>query len=908
MLRRPVVLSALLLTLSSPIAFAQAPAAAAAADASARAEAIRRYESLLANQSPALAQSREEITFRLGLLYLEDAQAAGPQSYDGRAGYDRALSMFQQVLGKGDSVFREEAIYYRAIALEETGRPAEAMDAFRTIVRDYPSSARASEIWFRLGNEAVQKNRVNDAVNAYQEVLRRGDPRYRDQSAYMYAWSAFATRQAGPARTTLIDLLTRLEASNQQKNNIYAESVELLAKVVRSEGSTAILSGPWVGPKPAFAPVVLRRVGDLYKETSGFTQAAMAYEQLMRDYPDPQAIDGLDKLVIECYARGGDAARAEDARERLISRHVSGTKVAGEGAVEVVPIVKDSALYLHQKARETKQPEFYRRAIQTYQLYTDSVGASAERAEMTFLQADALKDIGDWSNALDRYKQVAEAHDPKHGEESAFRRVALVEEARSRQQADLNTVLATYEDYFKLYPGGPHEIDLRARQAGLLYDDKRYADAIAPGAAVVDRVANPADRQKLQLVLARSAFANNDFVQSANWAGKVLQDPATPPNVRAEADEVRAAAILKSAESLKDRPLDSAEQYELLARVYPKHPSAPAALYNAALLLRDNGQKNRAVQLLRTLTEQYPQSELSKDATAAAADLYTQSGDAAGAADFLARAANGKSGPESANLFYEAATRARAANSTAQAMDFYQKFLDSRPPNDFRALTARSFMAEQLGRQGRIADAERLAREIQATSSLNGTPDEIQQAQLAIAKARLILGDANMQRAEAIQLVEPMTMSLKKKQQAMEIAMQDLQAAAAFGFAEVSLASYYKIGYVQLDFANSVMQAPRPRSLSADQQGQYDQLLSEQMKPYREGAERAFRTTIEQARAAGIENEWVTRARGALLQFGGERPAATTQPPVSAVPAAPAAQAVPPQAAPAGVVAPPPAS
>jgi tetratricopeptide (TPR) repeat protein len=868
------------------LANAQAPAdsGGGAAESASRGEAIRRYESLLNNASPALAGSRDEIVFRLGLLYLEDAQAAGPQSFNSRTRYDQALSMFQQTLSKGESVFREEALYYRAIAMEETGRGDEALAGFRTIVRDYPSSARASEVWFRLGNDAVQKNRVGEAVNAYQEVLRRGDPRYRDQSAYMYAWSAFATRSTASARATLIDLLTRLEANNQQKNNLYPEAVELLAKVVRSDGSTAVLSGPWVGPKPAFAPLVLRRVADLFKETSGFAQAAVAYEQLMRDYPDPQAADGIDKLVIECYAKAGDAPRAEEARERIINRHLSGQKIASEVAVEVMPILKDSALYLHQKARETKQNEFYRRAIQAYQIYAETVEAGPARWEILFLQADALKDMGDWNNAIDRYHTIAEAHDPKHGEESAFRRIALLEEAKTRQQVDLNRVLASYEDYFKLYPGGPHEVDLRARQAGYLYDDKRYADALVPGGAVVDRLTNPAERQKLELLMARASFANNDFVQSAKWVGKLLTEPNLPPATKAEGDEIRAAAILKSAEAQKDKPLDAAEQYELLARIYPKHPSAPASLYNAALLLRDNGQKNRAITLLRTLIEQYPQSDLAKDATAAAAELYTQSGDAAGAADFLARAANSKSGPESGNLLYEAATQARTANSTAQAMDFYQRFLATRPPSDLRATTARIYIAEQFGRQGRVADAERMARETISTTAMTGTPDQLQQTQLAMAKARLIIGDAGMQRAESTRLSEPVAMSLKKKQQAMELALDDLRAAAAYGFADVSLASYYKIGYLQLDFANAVMQAPRPKTLTADQRNQYDALLSEQMKPYREGAEKAFRTTLEQAKVAGVDNEWVSRARSALVQFGGERPAAAP----AAAPPAPA--------------------
>ena len=161
-----------------------------------------------------------------------------------------------------------------------------------------------------------------------------------------------------------------------------------------------------------------------------------------------------------------------------------------------------------------------------------------------------------------------------------------------------------------------------------------------------------------------------------------------------------------------------------------------------------------------------------------------------------------------------------------------------------------------------------MAREVTSTTSLSGTPQDIQQAQLILAEARLIVGDTSLRRFEAVRLVEPLAASLKKKQQAMDLALEDLRAAAAYGFADVSLASYYKIGYAQLDFANAVMQAPRPRTLSADQREQYDAALREQMKPYREGAEKAFRNTLEQAKNAGVENEWTARARSSLVGFG----------------------------------------
>ena len=54
------------------------------------------------------------------------------------------------------------------------------------------------------------------------------------------------------------------------------------------------------------------------------------------------------------------------------------------------------------------------------------------------------------------------------------------------------------------------------------------------------------------------------------------------------------------------------------------------------------------------------------------------------------------------------------------------------------------------------------------------------------------------------------------------------------------------------------------------------------MKPYREGAEKAFRNTLEQAKNAGVENEWTARARSSLVGFGLQPAVAPVQQPAVA--------------------------
>ena len=840
-----------------------------------RSEAIRRYEALLANPSPALAGRQDELMFRLGVLYLEEVQAAGPGrgSYGSRESYDRALSLFQRVLGKRESIFREDTLYYRAIALEDIGRSEEAATSFRTLLREFPSSSHAAEVWFRLANEAVQKHRLRDALAAYEEVLRRGDQRYRDQASYMFAWTAFSLGQSGRSRPTLVDLLQRLETGGQRDTSLYAEAIELLAKVIRSEGNTAVLSGPWIGARPAFAQAVLRRTADLFRETSAYRQAALSYEQLAREYPDLADGDAVEKLAIDCYLKAGDPGRAEDARMRLIQRHLSGSRLKSEALTEIGPILKDSAVYIHQQARETKRTDLYHQAIDAYQMFAESVPDGPSRWEIVFFQAEALKEAGDLGSAAERYRLISESKDPAHGEEAGFRRIVLLEELKNHGLASVSQVLPAYEDYFRAYPAGAHELELRERYAGYLFDEKRYADSLREGSQVVARAADPAERRKMRLLLARASFATGDYFQCANWATQLLSDRDLAADSRNEVEDIHATAIYKGAESLKDKPLDSAAQYELLVRLYPRHKFAPAALYNAASGLRDSGEKARALGLFRRLVETYPAADVTHDATAAATAIYKELGDPTGAADLLERAAGAPGAPPSTDLLFEAGLAARAANSPERTIALFKKFLDARRENDLRSSTARIAIAKAHWQLGHAAEAGRVARETIATAPLAETPGEnSQKVQLILAEARFLLGDTALRRFSEIRLSEPVAKSLKLKQSAMEEAVQNFTEAATYGFADVSLASYYKIGYAQSDFADAVMQAPRPRNLSPTERVQYEALLREQVSPYRQAAEKSFRLTLEQGKAAGVENEWTARARVALDGFGGETP------------------------------------
>jgi cellulose synthase operon protein C len=287
------------------------------------------------------------------------------------------------------------------------------------------------------------------------------------------------------------------------------------------------------------------------------------------------------------------------------------------------------------------------------------------------------------------------------------------------------------------------------------------------------------------------------------------------------------------------------------------------------VILRDQNAKQRAVTLFRRLIDEFPQSDLARDATAAATELYTEVGDHKSASLLLERLASSRgASPERADLLYEAATRAKEGNAPDRAVELYEQFLKVTAANDLRTSVARLAVAKAKLAAGKEPEAERAAQETISRAPY-GEGEIGQRLQGILAEARLVLGEIALRRYERVRLTEPLDRSIPAKQKSLDEAVRHLTTAASYGFADVSLASTYKIGYLQLAFADALADAPRPRNLRPEEMKRYEELLSEQTRPYREAAEKAFRLTLEQATQAGIENEWTARARSALGRFGG---------------------------------------
>ncbi|MEJ2723520.1 MAG: tol-pal system protein YbgF [Deltaproteobacteria bacterium] len=77
------------------------------------------------------------------------------------------------VTAKVEPVSVEVALYDRALALFREGRFEDAMDGFSDFLKRYPSSDRADNAQFWIGESYMALNQYEKAILAYQEVIKK---------------------------------------------------------------------------------------------------------------------------------------------------------------------------------------------------------------------------------------------------------------------------------------------------------------------------------------------------------------------------------------------------------------------------------------------------------------------------------------------------------------------------------------------------------------------------------------------------------------------------------------------------------------------------------------------------------------------------------------------------------------
>lgn len=865
------------------------------------AAAAEAYAAFLA--SPAAADPAMRLTAlrRLADLRLEAAEIALMDGMSPQAHLDEAVRLYRALLGDpslrdAGPEWRDHWSYQLARAEAMAGREAEAEAVLDALVVARPDSPLAPEAWFRIGEARFMARDWHSAERAYLATLElETDGPFSEQARYKLGWTLFKQslheQSFAPFALVIDDRLaaTPLDELDRAGRELVDDSFRAMAiGFAALEGAASVdawLDGRESGD-PEWAWLSYERLGELYVEQQRWTDAADAYSAWATRAPrDPRApllqaraIDALEEGSFAGEALAAMAAFAD--RFSLRGDWWQGRELSGHEAVRDRLKHSLDTLAAHHHAVFQAGNGTATAAAAWYRRWLDEFPAEPEAAERHFLLAELYYGDGALHEAADAYWSVAYGYGehPRAAEAGyaavvAWRDLAALAPGDAGAELALVDAALAYSDAFPEEERAP-AVELEAAER--LMNLGRLEAARTAAARVLARAAAPAVlRPAALLVSAHAAFdleqyaaAETDYLlwrAETGVAGAGQQDDTLAASV---AERLAASIYRQGQASAQAGELSVAvEHFERVATVVPDSPVAATGQHDAAALLFNAGEWAHAAAAYETFLARWPAHALAAEAQVSLAAALVELGDHARAAPALAAVAAlpGETEDVRRAALWQAAELYQAGGDAAQAEEILRRYLDHFPVPADAALEARHRLAELAGQRHDVVERRRWLESIVRMHAEAGASATARSRTLAAAAA-LELAMPVVEHFASLQLNPPLERSVPEKAARMRAALDALGAAAAYGVAEVTTESAFRMAELYRGMAAALLDSARPPGLDAETLEQYEMLLEEQAFPFEEDAIEIHEANAARARD-GLYDRWVVASFEALAEL-----------------------------------------
>jgi TolA-binding protein len=835
---------------------------------------------------------------RLGDLELEAAEAAQlAENIDSleHANFDNAVSLYQQLLEAYPSYRRNDTVLYQlARAYEIGGRTDDALDVLEDLVARYPATPLVDEVQFRRGEILFLRKRYNDAEKAYKEVIEYGaESRYYEQSLYKLGWSQFKLAWHEESLEPFFDLLDRklgdveLQDGEDRLAALGRADQELIDDTFRvlslsfsyMSGAESIDEFFSKRGQTGYDYVIYMNLGDLYLDKERYVDAAESYAAFVEQDPFHPKAPLLQVEVIEAYKRGGFPSLVLEGKKGFVERYgmdggfwVRNPREQNTAvAAHLKANLTDLAQYYHAEAQREGKRGDYQEAARWYRKYLSYFPGEPDTANTNFLLAEILFESEDFAAAKTEYERTAYAY-PMHEKSAESGYAALLayrEHEKSLQGAEQAAWHQAYLDsglrFADTYPEHPESGTVLTTVAEELFAQNQFDLAIAVGQAVIARQppVEPRLVRTAWTVVAHSQFDLGNYAE-AETAYYSLRG-LTPPGDVDTSNEVKeriASSIYKQGEQARDAgDLETAvAHFTRLGQAVPDSGIRATAEYDAAAALINMAAWDRAAAMLEQYRRNYPDSEFADDIAQKLAVTYMETGRTTLAAAEFERiaAAAGNGDDMRREALWQAAELYGAAGGIASEKRVLENIVERYPDPLSESIEARYRLLEIAETEGNDAElTARLNAIVDADASAGSQRSD--RTRYLAAKASVRLADPLRERFEVVKLTQPLADSMKLKRALMEDAIEAYTGAAAYGVAEVTTESTFRLAQVYETFADDVMGSERPGDLDADALEQYELLLEEQVFPIEEKAIDVYRANTDRV-PDGIWDEWIERS------------------------------------------------
>lgn len=810
-----------------------------------------------------------------------------------------AIALYEKLLKEyPDYQNSDQVLYQMARAYDELGRTEEAMAIMDRLMRANPDSAHRDEVQFRRGEFYFTRRKFRDAENAYASVTAQGPASsYYELALYKLGWTFYKQDlydEAVQQYMALIDYKISVGYDFDQQHE--EEDERRVADTFRVVSlSFSNLGGPDAvrshftasGPRP-YEDRVYANLGEHYLEKLRYDDAAKTYRTFVELHPFHREAPKFSMRVVETFTKGGFPKLVLESKREFASLYGLQSEYWKHNKTDEAPEVvtylkgnlKDLATHYHAQYQGSKKDDekavHYGEARRWYGDYLASFPTDGETPGISYRLADLMLENKDFGGAAKQYERTAYEY-AAHAQSSAAGYAAVYayrEQLKTADEAARGTILreavASSVKFADTFPDHEHAAAILGAAADDLYAMKEYPIAIATATRVLETwpAADGGLRRSAWTVVAHGSFEIAQYPQAEVAYTQVLA--ATP-----EGEEGRAALVDNLAASIYRQGEQAREAQDFRAaashflRVRTAAPGSeirPAAQYDAGGALMSLQDWVGAAEAFETFRNDFPGHRLQNESTKQIAFAYRQAGQLARAAGEYERFAGQSKDPAlraesllvAGDLYAESKERNRA-------LEVYGRYVEEFPHPVEPALETRFKIATMHQEAHEDALYRKELKEIVRIDAAAGKERTGRTRTLA-GRSALVLAETSYTEFTAVKLSQPFEASLEKKKARMDVAIETMDALAAYEIADVTAAATYYAAEIYSDFSRSLVESERPTDLTPAQMAEYDLALEDEAFPFEEKAIDFHEKNLEMMRA-GSFNAWTEKSLGRLAEL-----------------------------------------
>jgi tetratricopeptide (TPR) repeat protein len=806
---------------------------------------------------------------------------------------EEAIAHYNELLASyRDLVDAAEITYQLAHALEIMEKSDASLAMLRRFIVEFPRDKRAPEVHFRLGEAQFVAGEFGAARKSYEDVLRLGSSRFRDQAEYKLAWSHFKLGEYAQAVPRFFSVIDRsgdwTTAGVSLERDRTLDAFRALSLAFHNLGGVAEIDRHFSSPAAMrpYAAEIYVNLGRYYLAHRNIGDASKTYQQLVKAFPFEPRSPALHAELIREATREKLVKVALDLKVDYAKRYAAGapfwrqsrSEVRQGIEVDMAPILLELGQLHHADAQQQANAASWPLAIGYYGQFVESFPKNPQTPHVHFLKAEARYESGDAAGAMTDYDAAAYDYGPhKDAAEAGYAGLVATQKwiesvaGASEKAIRLRNLIGRSSRFANAFPADQRVNAVLAKAGEDLLMVGEAAEAANLGARLLARQPDEALKRRASVVVAHGLFESRRYAESEIAYRRALEVPGHTPKVTRELRDRHALAIYRQGEAYRDagQPAMAAETFLRVAKTVPEADLVPNAEIDAAAILLSSQKWGSATAVLESFLARFPTHPLAAGIPLKLAHALENDGKFAPAADRFEALSTADNSDLSRQMLIKAADLREKAGQRGPSMQTWERYLVRFPKPAEPAAEARQLLADHHARIGDPATRDRWLAELVAEAKKTSTEATPRVRYLA-GQACVVFGDARAREFDAIQLKLPLAKSLADKRAALEQSLKWYGDAGSFGVAEVSTAATFKTAELYRRLARDVMASERPGGLSELELSQYKLLLEDEASPFEEKS--AGVHEINYARIKnGIYDDWVKRSMASLRTLSAAR-------------------------------------